>query len=122
MSGDPMKLVKFMCSAKGHSTARSDAALTIHEGVWAFCYAGGQMPGHDWRPVDGLPLNDAMRFASAQPATSPTVTQITTVTKVTKLTRTAAVSVAAAPTVRKTVRPGPASPAPAEPQAKEGTR
>ncbi len=63
-----MKLVKFMCAAKGHSTARSDSALTIHEGVWAFCYAGGQTPGHDWKPVDGLPLNDAMRFAQATPA------------------------------------------------------
>src|SRR5260221_11262863 len=67
MSGDPMKVVKLMCAAKGHSTARSDAALTIHEGAWAFCYAGGQTPGHDWRPVDGLPLNDAMRFAQASP-------------------------------------------------------
>ena len=89
MSGDPMKLVKFMCSAKGHSTARSEAALTIHEGVWAFCYAGGQTPGHDWRPVDGLPLNDAMRFAS-QPAALHHVTKIT------------AVSAATAPKIRKT--------------------
>jgi hypothetical protein len=63
-----MKLVKYMCAAKGHSTARSDAALTIYEGVWAFCYAGGQTPGHDWQPVDGLPLNDAMRFAQISPA------------------------------------------------------
>lgn len=63
-----MKLVKFMCAAKGHSTARSESALTIHQGVWAFCYAGGQMPSHDWKPVDGLPLNDAMRFAQATPA------------------------------------------------------
>ena len=63
-----MKLVKFMCATKSHATARSEAALTIHEGVWAFCYAGGQMPGHDWKPVDGLPLNDAMRFAQPLPA------------------------------------------------------
>ena len=109
MSGDPMKLVKFMCSAKGHSTARSEAALTIHEGVWAFCYAGGQTPGHDWRPVDGLPLNDAMRFAS-QPAASHHIAKV------------AAVSAATVPKVRKTVRPGAASPAPAEPHVKEGTR
>ncbi len=109
MSGDPMKLVKFMCSAKGHSTTRSESALTIHEGVWAFCYAGGQTPGHDWRPVDGLPLNDAMRFAS-QPAASHQIAKVT------------AVSAATAPKVRKTVRPGPATPAPAEPHAKEGTR
>jgi hypothetical protein len=74
MSGDPMRLVKFMCAAKGHSTARSDSALTIHDGVWAFCYAGGQTPGHDWKPVDGLPLNDAMRFAQAIPATPLRVT------------------------------------------------
>ena len=70
MSGDPMKLVKFMCAAKGHSTARSDSALTIHQGVWAFCYAGGQTPGHDWKAVDGMPLNDAMRFAQAVPPPS----------------------------------------------------
>ena len=68
MSGDPLRLVKFMCGAKGHSTARSDSALTIHEGVWAFCYAGGQTPGHEWKAVDGLPLNDAMRFAQLAPA------------------------------------------------------
>jgi len=71
MTGDPMKLVKFMCGAKAHNTARSEAALTIHEGVWAFCYAGGQMAGHEWKPVDGLPLNDAMRFAQPRPAAAP---------------------------------------------------
>lgn len=65
-----MKLVKFMCATKSHSTARSDSALTIHEGVWAFCYAGGQTPGHDWKAVDGMPLNDAMRFAQAVPPPS----------------------------------------------------
>jgi hypothetical protein len=69
MSGDPMKLVKFMCATKSHNTSRSESALTIHEGVWAFCYAGGQTPGHDWQPVDGLPLNDAMRFAQPLPNT-----------------------------------------------------
>ena len=72
-----MKLVKFMCATKSHNTARSESALTIHEGVWAFCYAGGQMSGHDWQPVDGLPLNDAMRFAqpiraAAAPNGTPT--------------------------------------------------
>jgi len=71
MSGDPMKLVKFMCATKSHNTARSESALTIHEGVWAFCYAGGQTPGHDWKPVDGLPLNDAMRFAQPLPNLHP---------------------------------------------------
>ncbi len=86
-----MKLVKFMCAAKGHSTARSDSALTIYEGVWAFCYAGGQTPGHDWRPVDGLPLNDAMRFAQATPAGSIKPAP------------------PAGPAVKTTVRPTPAS-------------
>lgn len=65
-----MKLVKFMCATKSHNTARSESALTIHEGVWAFCYAGGQTPGHEWRPVAGLPLNDAMRFAQPLPLTT----------------------------------------------------
>ena len=91
MSGDPMKLVKFMCSAKGHSTARSDSALTIHEGRWAFCYAGGEIPGHDWRPVDGLPLNDAMRFAQAVPAATVKATSVP----------------ASEPKVRKTVAAAP---------------
>lgn len=68
-----MKLVKFMCATKSHNTARSESALTIHEGVWAFCYAGGQTPGHDWKSVDGLPLNDAMRFAQPLPNAFPTV-------------------------------------------------
>ena len=66
-----MKLVKFMCATKSHNTARSESALTIHEGVWAFCYAGGQTPGHEWISVEGLPLNDAMRFAQPLPALPP---------------------------------------------------
>lgn len=93
MSGDPMKLVKFMCAAKGHSTARSDSALTIHEGAWAFCYAGGQTPGHEWKPVDGLPLNDAMRFAQASPQPAKAPPQAPAEHR---------------PKVRKTVRSGPA--------------
>lgn len=87
-----MKLVKFMCAAKGHSTARSESALTIHDGVWAFCYAGGQTPGHDWKPVDGLPLNDAMRFAQVIPMAAP---------------RSTTASAAAAPKVRKRVVAAP---------------
>lgn len=93
MSGDPMKLVKFMCGAKGHSTARSDSALTIHDGAWAFCYAGGPTPGHEWKPVDGLPLNDAMRFAQAIPQPPKAIPQA---------------PAEHGPKVRKTVRPGPA--------------
>jgi hypothetical protein len=77
MSGDPMKLVKFMCANRAHNTTRSESALTIYEGVWAFCYAGGQTAGHDWKPVDGLPLNDAMRFAQPLPvAPAPNGTPI----------------------------------------------
>ena len=85
MSGDPMKLVKFVCVAKSHAGGRSDSALTIHEGVWAFCPMGGDQKDHDWQPSDGLPLADAMRFtpreapeparsapaASARPAAAP---------------------------------------------------
>ena len=93
MSGDPMRLVKFMCGARGHSTARSDSALTIHEGVWAFCYAGGQTPGHEWKAVEGLPLNDAMRFAQLAPAAgSKDATPAAT---------------APAPKIRKSVTPAP---------------
>jgi hypothetical protein len=92
MSGDPMRLVRFMCSARGHSTARSEAALTIHEGAWAFCYAGGQTPGHDWQPVDGLPLNDAMRFAKALPDVPPSKNPV---------------AVPIAPGVRKAARSAP---------------
>lgn len=88
-----MKLVKFMCAAKTHATTRSESALTIHEGTWAFCYAGGQMAGHDWKPVDGLPLNDAMRFAQPVPAGVPP--------------RSTPVTPAAAPKVRKSVAASP---------------
>jgi hypothetical protein len=74
-----MKLVKFVCVAKAHAGGRSDAALTIHDGRWAFCPMGGDQKGHDWQPSNGLPLADAMRFvpreapepvhtAGAQPA------------------------------------------------------
>ena len=103
-----MKLVKFMCSTKSHNTARSESALTIHDGVWAFCYAGGQTPGHDWKPVDGLPLNDAMRFAQPLPNATFATSRPP--------------AAPAAPKARKTVRPGPASPAPAEPHSKEKAR
>jgi hypothetical protein len=75
-----MKLVKFVCVAKPHAAGRSDAALTIHEGVWAFCPMGADRTDHDWRPSDGLPLADAMRFVPREvaepvrsaPAASPT--------------------------------------------------
>lgn len=62
MSGDPMKLVKFVCVAKSHAGGHSESALTIHEGMWAFCPMGADQKGHDWQPSDGLPLADAMRF------------------------------------------------------------
>ena len=68
MTGDPMKLVKFMCTATAHASGRSDAALTIHEGVWAFCPAGADATGHQWMPSDGLPIADAMRFTPRQQA------------------------------------------------------
>jgi hypothetical protein len=57
-----MKLIKFVCIAKSHADGRSDSALTIHDGAWAFCPKGAAEKDHDWRPSDGLPLTDAMRF------------------------------------------------------------
>lgn len=72
MSGDPMKLVKFVCVAASHARGRSAAALTIHKGVWAFCPMGADRTDHDWRPSDGLPLADAMRFVPREaPAPAP---------------------------------------------------
>lgn len=71
MTGDPMKLVKFICTAKAHTDGRSDAALTIHDGAWAFCPMGGEQDGHEWQPSDGLPLTEAMRFTPRQPAPAP---------------------------------------------------
>jgi len=85
MSDDPMKLVRFVCVAARHAGGRSDSALTIHQGMWAFCPMGGDQKGHDWQPSDGLPLADAMRFSprevpeplrsapagSAKPAAAP---------------------------------------------------
>ena len=68
-----MKLVKFVCAAKAHAVGHSDAALTIHDGEWAFCPAGADETGHQWVPSDGLPLADAMRFTprTQAPATAP---------------------------------------------------
>jgi hypothetical protein len=66
-----MKLVKFVCVAKAHADGRSDSPLTIHEGTWAFCARGGDGTGHDWRPSDGLPLLEAMRFTPRQRAPDP---------------------------------------------------
>lgn len=71
MSADPMKLVKFVCVAKAHAAGRSDSALTIHAGAWAFCSMGGDQNGHDWRPSDGLPLADALRFTPRAYAPEP---------------------------------------------------
>jgi hypothetical protein len=74
MSADPMRLVKFVCGAKAHAQGRSDSALTIYEGAWAFCATGADGTDHDWQPSDGLPLADAMRFTprmrSGDPARS----------------------------------------------------
>ena len=66
-----MKLVRFVCGNPAHASERSDAALTIHEGAWAFCPAGSNATDHQWRPSDGLPIADLMRFsprAQASPA------------------------------------------------------
>lgn len=62
MNGDALKLVKFVCVATSHAGGRSDSALTIHQGMWAFCPMGADQKDHDWQPSDGLPLADAMRF------------------------------------------------------------
>jgi hypothetical protein len=71
MSGDPMKLVKFVCVAQAHAAGRSDSALTIHDGTWAFCPTGADGKGHDWKASDGLPLTDALRFTPRQQASGP---------------------------------------------------
>lgn len=64
-----MKLVRFVCTSQAHADGRSEAALTIHEGAWAFCPAGADATGHQWRPSDGLPIADAMRFTPRQQVT-----------------------------------------------------
>jgi hypothetical protein len=71
MSGDPMRLVRFVCVATAHRNGRTDAALTIHDGAWAFCPTGGNGSGHDWRPSDGLPLAEAMRLIPREPPPEP---------------------------------------------------
>ena len=68
MTGDAMKLVRFVCAAPGHAAGRSDAALTIHDGAWAFCSSGSDAKGHQWTPADGLPIQDAMRFTPHEQA------------------------------------------------------
>lgn len=77
MSGDAMKLVRFVCANRSHTDGRSDAALTIHEGAWAFCPSGSAAKDHQWQPSDGLPFSDAMRFTPRQPV--PTAAPETTV-------------------------------------------
>ncbi|HLZ47516.1 MAG TPA: hypothetical protein VKR80_02570, partial [Candidatus Limnocylindria bacterium] len=71
MSADARKLVRFVCTAKAHAGARSDAALTIHDGAWAFCAAGSDAKGHQWEPSDGLPITEAMRFTPRDAASRP---------------------------------------------------
>ena len=68
MNADPMKLIKHICIAAGHADGRSESALTIHDGAWAFCPMGGDAKGHQWRPSDGLPLAEAMRLTTRQQA------------------------------------------------------
>ncbi|MDP9246323.1 MAG: hypothetical protein M3O64_06665 [Chloroflexota bacterium] len=63
-----MKLVKYICGARAHADGRSESALTIHQGAWAFCPMGGDATGHDWKPSDGLPLPEAMRLTTRQQA------------------------------------------------------
>jgi len=85
MNEDPLKLVRFICMTKAHADGRSESALTIHEGSWAFCPQGGDSDGHDWAASDGLPFSEAMRFtprqqailASAGPAAGPPATAAT---------------------------------------------
>jgi hypothetical protein len=71
MTVDRMKLVKFVCVAKAHAGGRSESALTVHEGAWAFCPMGGDQKGHEWRPSDGLPLTEVLRFTPRQQAPGP---------------------------------------------------
>ena len=67
-----MKLVKFVCVAKAHARGRSDSALTIYEGAWAFCPSGADEEHHDWQPSAGLALTDALRFTPRPQAPAPT--------------------------------------------------
>jgi len=68
MNEDPLKLVRFICMTKAHADGRSESALTIHEGSWAFCPQGGDSDGHEWTASDGLPFSEAMRFTPRQQA------------------------------------------------------
>ncbi|MDP9319818.1 MAG: hypothetical protein M3P16_01825 [Chloroflexota bacterium] len=86
MIGDAFKLVKFVCVAKAHADGRSDSALTIHEGSWAFCPEGGDATGHDWRASDGLPMADALRLGPRQPIGGVTVSAPTQTVKPTMST------------------------------------
>jgi hypothetical protein len=71
MSADPMRLVRFICVANAHAAGRSESSLTIHDGVWAFCPMGGDQRGHEWRPSDGLPFTEALRFTPRPYASAP---------------------------------------------------
>jgi CheY-like chemotaxis protein len=56
MSGDAMELVKFVCVAHPHAAGRSDSALTIHHGAWAYCDSPADA-GHDRVASGGIPLD-----------------------------------------------------------------
>lgn len=72
MNADPLKLIRFVCTAPLHISGRGDSVVTIHEGAWAFCRAGASADGHTWEATTGLPITAAIRFAQIQVGDPPT--------------------------------------------------
>ena len=60
-------LIVFECVAAKHQTdVGSPDKLTIYERQWAFCRAGVQAEGHEWKETGGLDL-EALRHHRGQP-------------------------------------------------------
>jgi hypothetical protein len=56
-------LVRFVCRAKAHVDASRNATVavgspvTIHDGAWAHCPAGGRTE-HEWEAIEPVTLSD----------------------------------------------------------------
>jgi len=53
--------IAFVCVAKRHGAARdSGGAVTIHQGLWAFCAGSSARDDHDWQPTGGVTLEQLL--------------------------------------------------------------
>jgi hypothetical protein len=58
--------VDFFCARPEHHGSEPNDALTMHDELWAYCWAGLGEP-HEWRPTGGLSLDDVRRLIRSRP-------------------------------------------------------